>query len=117
MGHSSVAIVESNEVTRNNTNVTDVGGDIGTDFMDMIDFSKVEEMHGGDNGGESEPTHEHYLSQMGEQNQYNVAGVNDGEAYLDTRYSRSDWNPKIQVGQILGSVVDRVTVDGIKRPL
>ncbi|CAL2239003.1 unnamed protein product [Prunus armeniaca] len=40
---------------------------------------------------------------MGEHNQYNVAGVNDGEAYLDTRYSRSDWNPKIQVGQIFSS--------------
>ncbi|CAL2270609.1 unnamed protein product [Prunus armeniaca] len=93
---SSVAIVESNEVTRNNTNVADVGGDVGTDFIDMIDFSEVEEMHGGDNGternevsvysgppilgplntsaqlpimpsgGESERTREHYLSQMGE---------------------------------------------------
>ncbi|CAL9028574.1 unnamed protein product, partial [Prunus brigantina] len=52
MGRSSVAIVESNEVTRNNTNVADVGGDVGTDFMDMIDFSEVEEMHGGDNGTE-----------------------------------------------------------------
>ncbi|BBH02465.1 NB-ARC domain-containing disease resistance protein [Prunus dulcis] len=84
MGHSSVAIVESNEVTWNNTNVTD--------------GSEVEEMHGGDNGternevsvysappnlgclntaaqlpimrlgGESEPTRQHYWSQMGEQN-------------------------------------------------
>ncbi|KAI5343108.1 hypothetical protein L3X38_010984 [Prunus dulcis] len=52
MGHSSVAIVESNEVTWNNTNVTDLGGEVGTDFMDMIDFSEVEEMHGGDNGTE-----------------------------------------------------------------
>ncbi|KAI5322437.1 hypothetical protein L3X38_031509 [Prunus dulcis] len=52
MGHSSVVIVESNEVTWNNTNVTDVGGEVGTDFMDMIDFSEVEEMHGGDNGTE-----------------------------------------------------------------
>ncbi|CAL8155388.1 unnamed protein product [Prunus armeniaca] len=126
-------INESNEVTRNNTNVADVGGDVGTDFMDMIDFSEVEELHGGDNGtkrnevsvysappifgrlnasaqlpimrlgGEFEPTREHYLSQMGEQNQYNVAGVNDVEAYLDTGYSRSDWNPKIKVGQIFTS--------------
>ncbi|XP_021821693.1 uncharacterized protein LOC110763249 [Prunus avium] len=133
MGRSSVAIVESNEVTQNNTNVVDVGGDVGTDFMDMIDFSEVEEMHGGDNGiernevsvysappnlgrldtsaqlpimrlgGESEPTHGHYLSQMGEQNQYNVAGVNDEEAYLDRGYSRCDWNPIIQVGQIFSS--------------
>ncbi|CAL9024793.1 unnamed protein product [Prunus brigantina] len=125
MGRSSAAIVESKEVTRNNTNVADVGGDVGIDFIDMIDFSKVEEMHGGDNGiernevsvysgpsilgplntsaqlpimplgGESERTREHYLSQTGEQNQYNVASVNDGEAYLDTGYSRSDWNPKI----------------------
>ncbi|XP_021810460.1 uncharacterized protein LOC110753792 [Prunus avium] len=79
MGRSSAAIVESNEVTWNNTNVADVGGDVGTDFMDMIDFSEVEEMHGGDNG------------------------VNDGEAYLDTGYSRSDWNPKITVGQIFSS--------------
>ncbi|KAI5327700.1 hypothetical protein L3X38_027096 [Prunus dulcis] len=47
--HSSVAIVESNEVTRNNTNVTDVGGDVGTYFTDMIDFSKVKKMHGGHN--------------------------------------------------------------------
>ncbi|KAI5342189.1 hypothetical protein L3X38_010064 [Prunus dulcis] len=39
MGHSSVAIVESNEVTWNNTNVTDVGGEVGTDFIYMIDFS------------------------------------------------------------------------------
>ncbi|KAI5351048.1 hypothetical protein L3X38_003939 [Prunus dulcis] len=115
MGRSLVAIVESNEVTRNNTNVTDVGGDVGTDFMGMIDFSEVEEKHGGDNGsetnevsmystppilghldtsaqlpimrlgGESEPTREHYLSEMVEHNQYNVAGVSDGEAYLHTR--------------------------------
>ncbi|CAL2265845.1 unnamed protein product [Prunus armeniaca] len=114
MGRSLAAIVESNEVTRNNTNVADVGGDVGIDFMDMIDFSEVEEMHGGDNGternkvsvysappilgplntsgqlrimrlgGEFEPIREHYLSQMGEQNRYNVAGVNYGEAYLDT---------------------------------
>ncbi|CAL2266733.1 unnamed protein product [Prunus armeniaca] len=113
MGHSSVAIVQSNEVTQNNTNVADVGGDVGTNFMDMIDFSVVEEMHGGDNGternevlvysapsilgrlntfaqlpimrleGESETTREHYLSQMG--------------------YLRSDWNPKITVGQIFSS--------------
>ncbi|KAI5343781.1 hypothetical protein L3X38_011657 [Prunus dulcis] len=96
MGRSLAAIVESNEVTRNNTNVTDAGGDVGKDFMDMIDFGEVEEMHGGDNsteknevlvysaspilgplntsaqfpimrlGGESEPTLEQYLSQMGE---------------------------------------------------
>ncbi|KAI5333924.1 hypothetical protein L3X38_024056 [Prunus dulcis] len=46
----------------------------------MIDFSKVEEMHGGDN-----------------------AGVNDEEAYLDSGFSRSDWNPKITVGQIFSS--------------
>ncbi|KAI5338027.1 hypothetical protein L3X38_017298 [Prunus dulcis] len=52
MGRSSVAIVESNEVTRNNTNVADVGGDVGTDFMDMINLSKVEEMHCDDNGTE-----------------------------------------------------------------
>ncbi|CAL2232196.1 unnamed protein product [Prunus armeniaca] len=50
MGRSLAAIVESNEVTWNNTNVTDVRGDVGTDFMDMIDCSKVEEMHGGDDG-------------------------------------------------------------------
>ncbi|KAI5324421.1 hypothetical protein L3X38_033494 [Prunus dulcis] len=48
MGHSLVAIVESNEVTWNNTNVTNLGGEVGTDFMDMIDFSEVEEMHGDD---------------------------------------------------------------------
>ncbi|CAL2266199.1 unnamed protein product [Prunus armeniaca] len=53
MGNSLVAIVESNEVTRNNTNVADVGGDVGTDFIDMIDFSEVEEMHGGDNDTET----------------------------------------------------------------
>ncbi|CAL9018863.1 unnamed protein product [Prunus brigantina] len=53
MGRSSVAIVESNEVTWNHTNVADVGGNVGTDFMDMIDFSEVEEMHGGDNGTET----------------------------------------------------------------
>ncbi|KAI5323791.1 hypothetical protein L3X38_032863 [Prunus dulcis] len=116
MGRSSAAIVESNEVTWNNTNVADVGGDVGTNFMDMIDFSEVEEMHGGDNGtkrnkvsvysaspilgplntstqlpmrlgGESEPTREHYLSQMDEQNRYNMAGVNDGKTYLDIAYS------------------------------
>ncbi|XP_021828016.1 uncharacterized protein LOC110768555 [Prunus avium] len=40
---------------------------------------------------------------MGEQNRYNVAGVNDGEAYLDTGYSRSDWNPKITAGKIFSS--------------
>ncbi|XP_034212988.1 uncharacterized protein LOC117625556 [Prunus dulcis] len=80
MGHSSVAIVESNEVTWNNTNVTDLGGEVGTDFMDMIDFSEVEEMHGGDN-----------------------VGVKDEEAYLDSGFSRSDWNPKITVGQIFSS--------------
>ncbi|CAL2269090.1 unnamed protein product [Prunus armeniaca] len=94
MGRSSVAIVESNEVSWNNTNGTDVGGEVGTDFMDMIDFSEVEDMHGGDNGternevsvysappilgclntsaqlpimrlgGESEPIREHYWNQM-----------------------------------------------------
>ncbi|KAI5331907.1 hypothetical protein L3X38_022033 [Prunus dulcis] len=99
----------------------------------MIDFSEVEEMHGGDNGternevsvystppnlgclntaaqlpimrlgGESEPTRQHYWSQMGEQNRYNAAGVNDEEAYLDSGFSRSDWNPKITVGQIFSS--------------
>ncbi|CAL8163289.1 unnamed protein product [Prunus armeniaca] len=51
--NKKVAIVESNEVTRNNTNVADVGGDVGTDFIDMIDFSEVEEMHGGDNDTET----------------------------------------------------------------
>ncbi|KAI5323345.1 hypothetical protein L3X38_032417 [Prunus dulcis] len=99
----------------------------------MIDFSEVEEMQGGDNGternevsvysappnlgclntaaqlpimrlgGESEPTRQHYWSQMGEQNRYNAAGVNDEEAYLDSGFSRSDWNPKITVGQIFSS--------------
>ncbi|KAI5342875.1 hypothetical protein L3X38_010751 [Prunus dulcis] len=99
----------------------------------MIDFSEVEEMHGGDNGternevsmysaipnlgclntaaqlpimrlgGESEPTRQHYWSQMGEQNQYNATGVNDEEAYLDNGFSRSDWNLKITVGQIFSS--------------
>ncbi|BBN69569.1 early-responsive to dehydration stress protein ERD4 [Prunus dulcis] len=120
MGRSSVAVVESNKVTWNNTNGTDVGGEVGTDFMDMIDFSEVEEMHGGDNGternevpvysappilgclntsaqlpvmrlgGESEPIREHYWNQIGEQNLYNEAGVNDGEAYLDSGFSRSN---------------------------
>ncbi|KAI5341786.1 hypothetical protein L3X38_009661 [Prunus dulcis] len=133
MDHSSVAIVESNEVTWNNTNVTDLGGEVGTDFMDMIDFSEVEEMHGGDNGternevsvysappnlgclntagqlpqmrlgGESEPTRQHYWSQMGEKNRYNAVSVKDEEAYLDSGFSRSDWNPKITVGQIFCS--------------
>ncbi|XP_020412042.1 uncharacterized protein LOC109947064 [Prunus persica] len=54
-------------------------------------------------GGESEPTRQHYWSQMGEQNRYNEAGVNDEEAYLDNGFSRSDWNPKITVGQIFSS--------------
>ncbi|KAI5334273.1 hypothetical protein L3X38_024406 [Prunus dulcis] len=142
MGHSSVAIVESNEVTWNNTNVTDLGGEVGTDFMDMIDFSEVEEMHGGDNGternevsvysappnlgclntaaqlpimrlgGESEPTRQHYWSQMGEQNRYNAVGVNDEEAYLDSGFSRSDWNPKITVGQIFSSHVNSTFICG-----
>ncbi|XP_021833424.1 uncharacterized protein LOC110773230 [Prunus avium] len=49
MGRSLVAIVESNEVTWNNTNGTDVGGEVETDFMDMIDFSEVDQVHGGDN--------------------------------------------------------------------
>ncbi|KAI5322438.1 hypothetical protein L3X38_031510 [Prunus dulcis] len=40
---------------------------------------------------------------MGEQNRYNAAGVNDEEAYLDSGFSRSDWNPKITVGQIFSS--------------
>ncbi|XP_020415464.1 uncharacterized protein LOC109947988 [Prunus persica] len=40
---------------------------------------------------------------MGEQNRYNEAGVNDEEAYLDSGFSRSDWNPKITVGQIFSS--------------
>ncbi|KAI5336141.1 hypothetical protein L3X38_015407 [Prunus dulcis] len=136
MGHSSVAIVESNEVTWNNTNVTNLGGEVGTDFMDMIDFSEVEEMHGGDNGternevsvysappnlgclnaagqlpkmrlgGESEPTRQHYWSQMGEKNRYNAVGVKDEEVYLDSGFSRSDWNPKITVGHIFSSHVN-----------
>ncbi|BBN68671.1 NB-ARC domain-containing disease resistance protein [Prunus dulcis] len=54
-------------------------------------------------GGESEPTRQHYWSQMGEQNRYNAAGVNDEEAYLDSGFSRSDWNPKITVEQIFSS--------------
>ncbi|XP_020424539.1 uncharacterized protein LOC109950380 [Prunus persica] len=54
-------------------------------------------------GGESEPTRQHYWSQMGEQNRYNAVGVNDEEAYLDSGFSRSDWNPKITVGQIFSS--------------
>ncbi|KAI5314466.1 hypothetical protein L3X38_043642 [Prunus dulcis] len=142
MGHSSVAIVESNEVTWNNTNVTDLGGEVGTDFMDMIDFSEVEEMHGGDNGternevsvysappnlgcsntagqlpkmrlgGESEPTRQHYWSQMGEKNRYNAVGVKDEEAYLDSGFSRSDWNPKITVGQIFSSHVNSTFICG-----
>ncbi|CAL8087105.1 unnamed protein product [Prunus armeniaca] len=53
MGRSLVSIVESKEVTWINTNVADVRGDVETDFMDMIDFSEVEEMHGGDNGIET----------------------------------------------------------------
>ncbi|XP_020415435.1 uncharacterized protein LOC109947963 [Prunus persica] len=40
---------------------------------------------------------------MGEQNRYNTVGVNDEEAYLDSGFSRSDWNPKITVGQIFSS--------------
>ncbi|XP_020424448.1 uncharacterized protein LOC109950309 [Prunus persica] len=40
---------------------------------------------------------------MGEQNRYNAASVNDEEAYLDSGFSRSDWNPKITVGQIFSS--------------
>ncbi|KAI5322053.1 hypothetical protein L3X38_031125 [Prunus dulcis] len=105
----------------------------------MIDFSKVEEMHGGDNGternevsvysappnlgclntaaqlpimrlgGESKPTRQHYWSQMGEQNQYNAVGVNDEEAYLDSGFSRSDWNPKITVGQIFSRALRMLT--------
>ncbi|XP_020412431.1 uncharacterized protein LOC109947187 [Prunus persica] len=54
-------------------------------------------------GGESEPTRQHYWSQMGEQNRYNEAGVNDEEAYLDSGFPRSDWNLKITVGQIFSS--------------
>ncbi|CAL9018699.1 unnamed protein product [Prunus brigantina] len=125
MGRSSVAIVESNEVTWNNTNDTDVGSEVGTDFMDMIDFSEVEDMHGGDNGtkrnevsvysappilgclntsaqlpimhlgGESEPIREHYWNQIGEQNRYNEAGVNDGEAYVDSGSNAFDGNRNI----------------------
>ncbi|XP_020426604.1 uncharacterized protein LOC109950869 [Prunus persica] len=84
MGHSSVAIVESNEVTWNNKNVTDVGAT-------QLPIMRL--------GGESEPTRQHYWSQMGEQNRYNEAGVNDDGAYLDSGFSRSDWNPKITVGK------------------
>ncbi|KAI5351063.1 hypothetical protein L3X38_003954 [Prunus dulcis] len=58
IGRSSVAIVESNEVTQNNTNV--VVGDVGTDIMDMIDFSEVEEMHGSDNGTETNEVSVYY---------------------------------------------------------
>ncbi|XP_034225433.1 uncharacterized protein LOC117635192 [Prunus dulcis] len=54
-------------------------------------------------GGESEPTRQHYWSQMGEKNRYNAVGVKDEEAYLDSGFSRSDWNPKITVGQIFSS--------------
>ncbi|XP_034203776.1 uncharacterized protein LOC117618293 [Prunus dulcis] len=53
--------------------------------------------------GESEPTRQHYWSQMGEKNRYNAVGVKDEEAYLDSGVSRSDWNPKITVGQIFSS--------------
>ncbi|XP_034199156.1 uncharacterized protein LOC117614449 [Prunus dulcis] len=88
MGHSSVAIVESNEVTWNNTNVTDLGA------------GQLPKMR---LGGESEPTRQHYWSQMGEKNRYNAVGVKDEEAYLDSGFSRSDWNPKITVGQIFSS--------------
>ncbi|XP_034217974.1 uncharacterized protein LOC117629560 [Prunus dulcis] len=88
MGHSSVAIVESNEVTWNNTNVTDLGAG-------QLPKKRL--------GGESEPTRQHYWRQMGEKNRYNAVGVKDEEAYLDNGFSRSDWKPKITVGQIFSS--------------
>ncbi|XP_034197741.1 uncharacterized protein LOC117613219 [Prunus dulcis] len=40
---------------------------------------------------------------MGEKNRYNAVGVKDEEAYLDSGFSRSDWNPKITVGKIFSS--------------
>ncbi|CAL2246399.1 unnamed protein product [Prunus armeniaca] len=43
MACSSNAIVESNG---------DVHGDFGTEYLDMIDFTRVEGMHSGDNGME-----------------------------------------------------------------
>ncbi|XP_034198149.1 uncharacterized protein LOC117613671 [Prunus dulcis] len=94
MGHSSVAIVESNEVTWNNTNVTDLGGEVGTDFMDMIDFSEEENLN---------PLVNIIGVKWVKKNRYNAVGVKDEEAYLDSGFSRSDWNPKITVGQIFSS--------------
>ncbi|KAI5316711.1 hypothetical protein L3X38_036418 [Prunus dulcis] len=50
MAPSSVAIIESNEVIGNTTNVGHVSSDVGTEYLDTIDFTDVEEMHGDDIG-------------------------------------------------------------------
>ncbi|CAL9019635.1 unnamed protein product [Prunus brigantina] len=124
MAYYSNAIVESNG---------DVHGDFGTEYLDMIDFTRVEGMHSGDNGTKmnglqmhlappilahwetfsqvgvvgsgttSELSIRHNWRQMGEQNVHNLGIVHDEEEDIESAYSRNNWDPKLEVGKIFSS--------------
>ncbi|CAL9021588.1 unnamed protein product, partial [Prunus brigantina] len=104
-----------------------------TNVVDMIDFTRVEGMHSGDNGTEmnglqmhsappilahletfsqvgvvgfgttSELSIRHNWRQMGEQNVHNLGIVNDEEEDIESAYSRNNWDPKLEVGKIFSS--------------
>ncbi|CAL8163047.1 unnamed protein product [Prunus armeniaca] len=124
MACSSNAIVESNG---------DVHGDFGTEYLDMINFTRVEGVHSGDNGTEmnglqmhsapsilahletfsqvgvvgfgtrSELSIQHNWRQIGEQNVHNLGIVNDEEEDIESTYSWNNWDPKLEVGKIFSS--------------
>ncbi|CAL9012230.1 unnamed protein product [Prunus brigantina] len=104
-----------------------------TNVIDMIDFTRVERMHSGDNGTEMnglqmhsappilahletfsqvgvvgfgttfELSIQHNWRQMGEQNVYNLGIVNDEEEDIESAYPRNNWDPKLEVGKIFSS--------------
>ncbi|CAL2247064.1 unnamed protein product [Prunus armeniaca] len=111
----------------------DVHGDFGTEYLDMINFTRVEGVHSGDNGTEmnglqmhsappilanletfsqvgvvgfgtmSELSIRHNWRQMGEQNEHNLGIVNDEEEDIESAYSWNNWDPKLEVGKIFSS--------------
>ncbi|BBN70436.1 homolog of X-ray repair cross complementing 3 [Prunus dulcis] len=46
---------------------------------------------------------QHNWRQMGEQNMRNLGIVNDEEEYIESAYSRNNWDPKLEVGKIFSS--------------
>ncbi|CAL2247129.1 unnamed protein product [Prunus armeniaca] len=103
------------------------------EYLDMIDFTRVEGMHSGDNGTEinglqmhlappilanletfsqvdvvgsgttSELSIRHNWRQMAEQNVHNLGIVHDEEEDIESAYSRNNWDPKLEVGKIFSS--------------